>query len=254
MTEDVSTVPTWSWEHPEDWWVGLAECAELEPLPLTPPYSRATLESLGITGIEFGSWRSALPFSLSTDLIGVTDGKITAEPGRLYKVDGQSLFVPLDAREALPFEDGVFDWVYAEHFVEHISAAEAITWLTEVRRVLAPTGFARLTTPDLRRYVDSYLSAEGGFFTEHRDGLYQRGARPRLPERPAFMMNLIFYFWGHRWIYDFEELRYALGEAGFDPDTVVRKAFHEGAIAEVAMLDRETRRHETMYIEAGRAA
>jgi predicted SAM-dependent methyltransferase len=223
----------------------------LEPIALQPPYSRAQLSDLGITGIEFGSWRSALPYSLSTDLIGVTDGTVTAEPGRLYRVDGQSLFIPLDARAPLPFADDSFDWVYAEHFVEHIAATEAIFWLTEVRRVLAPTGMVRLTTPDLRRYVDSYLSADGGFFGEHRDGLYQRGARPRLPERPAFMMNLIFYFWGHRWIYDFDELRYALSEAGFDPETVVRRAFHEGALPEVAALDRETRRHETMYVEAG---
>jgi predicted SAM-dependent methyltransferase len=248
-----STVPTWSWEHPEDWWVGLAECARLEPVALEPPYSRAQLRDLGITGIEFGSWRSTLRYSLSTDLIGVTDGTVRAEPGRLYTVDGQSLFVPLDARRPLPFEDGSFDWVYAEHFVEHISAAEAIAWLGEVRRVLSPAGTVRLTTPDLRRYVDSYLSPDGGFFPEHRDGLYQRGARPRMPRRPAFMMNLVFYFWGHRWIYDFDELRHALVEAGFAPDSVVRRAFHEGALPEVAMLDRETRRHETMYVEAGAA-
>jgi hypothetical protein len=83
--------------------------------------------------------------------------------------------------------------------------------------------------------------------------LYQRGARPPMPRRPAFMMNLVFYFWGHRWIYDFDELRHALVEAGFAPDSVVRRAFHEGALPEVAMLDRETRRHETMYVEAGAA-
>jgi predicted SAM-dependent methyltransferase len=246
-----STVQTWSWEHPEEWWVGLAECESLEPLPLRPPYTRAQLEDLGITGIEFGSWRSKLPYSLSTDLVGVTDGSVRAEPGQLYKVDGETLFIPLDARQPLPFEDGCFQWVYAEHFVEHISAAEAIAWLTEVRRVLARPGTVRLTTPDLRGYVESYLSSDGGFFPAHRDGLYERGARPRMPERPAFMMNLIFYFWGHRWIYDFDELRYALGKAGFDPETVVRRAFHEGVLPEVAMLDRETRRHETMYVEAG---
>jgi predicted SAM-dependent methyltransferase len=249
-----ATVPTWSWEHPEDWWVGLAECERLEPVPLEPPYTREMLDGLGITGVEFGSWRSNLPYSLSTDLIGVTDGTVTAERGRLYTVDGRTLFIPLDARERLPFEDGVFDWVYAEHFVEHISAAEAIGWLTELRRVLSPAGVIRLTTPDLRRYVESYLSPDGGFFPTHRDGLYERGARPRMPERPAFMFNLIFYYWGHRWIYDFDELRYALGEAGFDADTVVRRAFHEGALPEVAMLDRETRRHETMYVEAGEGA
>jgi hypothetical protein len=107
-----------------------------------------------------------------------------------------------------------------------------------------------LTTPDLRKYVLSYLSEDGGFFAEHRRGFYERGARPTMPDRRAFMMNLVFYYWGHRWIYDFAELCYALTQAGFSPISIRPCSFREAIRPEVAQLDRPHRRHETLYVEA----
>jgi hypothetical protein len=73
---------------------------------------------------------------------------------------------------------------------------------------------------------------------------------PPMPERRAFMMNQIFYLYGHRWIYDLEEIRYALTEAGFAPDAVVERSYREGARPDVADLDTPFRRDETLYTEA----
>jgi hypothetical protein len=65
------------------------------------------------------------------------------------------------------------------------------------------------------------------------------------------MINQIFYHFGHRWIYDEAELRYALATAGFGPDCVVtRHEFQAGARPDVAALDTSFRRDETLYIEA----
>lgn len=45
----------------------------------------------------------------------------------------------------LPFEDGAFDLVWASEVIEHVG--DTARWLSEVRRVLAPTGRLLLTTP-----------------------------------------------------------------------------------------------------------
>lgn len=94
------------------------------------------------------------------------------------------------------------------------------------------------------------LSA-GRRLAEHRRRLVRLGAPPQeLPDRPAFWVNQIFQFHGHRWIYDHEELRYALRQAGFPANGVVDRPFREGAVPAMAMLDRAVRDDETLYVEA----
>jgi len=51
--------------------------------------------------------------------------------------------VPIDG--PLPFDDSSFDVVWASEVIEHV--ADTARWLSEVRRVLAPTGRLLLTTP-----------------------------------------------------------------------------------------------------------
>ena len=50
-----------------------------------------------------------------------------------------------------------------------------------------------------------------------------------VPERPAWMLNQIFFMWGHKWIYDFEEVRHVAELAGWDPEQVQQCAFSEGS-------------------------
>jgi predicted SAM-dependent methyltransferase len=204
-----------------------------------------------VTGIEFASFRTAHPAGLATDLAVLRSTEEAAELGPVYRVDGASLFTRLDIGRPLPFEDGAVDWVYAEHLIEHVPLPTAIGWLAEVRRILAPGGVLRLTTPDLRAYVAGYLEQDGrGFFAAHRRRLRMMRVGPPMPERRAFMMNQIFYLYGHRWIYDFDEIRYALGAAGFAAEAVVERRYREGARSDVADLDTSFRRDETLYAEA----
>lgn len=250
--------PGWDWEDTErlgERMVGLhedlARCEKLEPTGITEPYTREKLTEVGITGIEFAAWRTAHPHGLATDVIPPRDSEAATERGQLFKLDGQSYFVELDLREPLPFATGSVDWVYAEHLIEHVTVPVAVGWLREVRRILAPGAVLRLTTPDLRRYVEGYAGGDG-FFAEHRREVHAGGLGPPMPARPAFMVNQIFYLYEHRWIYDLDELRYVLSRAGFDPSTVRRRTCADGARADVAALDRPARRDETLYVEVTR--
>jgi ubiquinone/menaquinone biosynthesis C-methylase UbiE len=51
--------------------------------------------------------------------------------------------VPIEG--PLPFKDNSFDVVWASEVIEHV--ADTARWLSEVRRVLAPSGRLLVTTP-----------------------------------------------------------------------------------------------------------
>jgi predicted SAM-dependent methyltransferase len=225
-------------------------CQRLEPVDADPPYDRQRMERLGLAGLQFGSFHRRHPACLNADLRPLADrsGR-RSQRDRIVRVDQQSHFIELDATRPLPFADGAFEWVYAEHFIEHITRQEAAAWLREVRRILRAGGFARITTPDLRRYVAGYLEEDEAFFASHRQRMHGLWGLPPMETRRAWMVNQIFYFWGHKWIYDAAELRHAAGEAGFPAESFRECAFGQGRDPLVSSLDFELRSDETVYVE-----
>lgn len=65
----------------------------------------------------------------------------------------------LDIRQGLPFDDGAFDAVFANHVLEHLSPAQASAFVREVGRVLRPGGVTRIVVPDLEEAARYYLAA-----------------------------------------------------------------------------------------------
>jgi predicted SAM-dependent methyltransferase len=234
--EDTAASPEFLW------------CQQVAPSSWSLPLTREVLTGAGVRGVQFGCGGRLPKGVLNTDLVGFTDPRLEATaPGRVYRVN-DAPFVHHDVTQPLPTEDAAFAWAYSEHLIEHISQAQAMTWLKDVRRILEPGGLLRLTTPDLERYATAYVSRDEAFFAEHSRCIREFGL-PAMPTRRAFMVNQIFQFWGHRWIYDFDELVHVLSQAGFAADRVERRAFGESAIAEVGTLDSEVRRDETIYVE-----
>ena len=224
----------------------------IEVLPHEPPFPAAFVQELGLRGIHCGSARRLVPGWVNTDRMHLKawDETETA-PGRLACAEGTLHYLEFDSREPYPFEDGSFEWAHAEHFIEHLELDEVIAWLTDVRRILKPGGHVRLSTPDLRRYIEGYLDPGNGFFAEHRSRLSGMRAfrETSVPDRAGWMVNQIFYRWGHRWIFDFDEIRFAAEQAGFDPAGVIQQSFGEGKVAEVAAMDIESRNDESIYVE-----
>ncbi|MCO6432451.1 MAG: methyltransferase domain-containing protein [Deltaproteobacteria bacterium] len=167
-----------------------------------------------------------------------------------------SFFIRHNAETPLPLPDNSITLVHSEHFIEHVSISSAALWLSEIKRIVKPGGIIRLVTPDLARYIEGYNDPQQAFFAEHwrilanhpqcREACYRSGI---FAPRRAAMVNQIFYFWGHRWIYDFEEMVYLATLAGFDRDQVSHCSFHNGKEPELAALDRENRRDESLYVE-----
>lgn len=122
------------------------------------------------------------------------EGWVNVDLRKLPEVD-----VALDVRDGLPFRD--VDKVYAEHFLEHLDVDVAVDFLLDVRTILRPGGWLRLSTPNLDwvwRHV--YLG-------EHQDDA------PRILQ--AIRLNRAFYGWQHRFLWNRPLLGKALTACGF---------------------------------------
>jgi predicted SAM-dependent methyltransferase len=113
-----------------------------------------------------------------------------------------------DLRIGLPARAGTVSRVYSEHVFEHLELEDGVRLLADIRRVLRPGGIVRIAMPDLRALVDAYLG-------DWEDQTWlQNPAFDRI-DTPAHMLNVSMHEWGHRYLYDWDELRLRLQQAGF---------------------------------------
>lgn len=218
------------------------------------PYGRELLLRNGIRGINCGCGKLLAAGCLNVDQLSWSDGLGTSsEPGILLRIHyGQHVlyYMQQDLTQSFPFADQSFSWGYSEHFIEHVTLSEAIGWLREMRRLIAPGGLLRVTTPDLGKYIDGYADPGQRFFDLHRQELEKIGVdKAWVSRRRAWMVNQVFRYYGHLWIYDFDEIVHAAVAAGFDPARIVQKEFRSGALEEVCALDSAMRSDESLYVE-----
>jgi predicted SAM-dependent methyltransferase len=139
-------------------------------------------------------------------------------------------FVHHDAALGLPFADGVADFVYSSHFLEHLFKEEARHVLWESLRVLKPGGILRVCVPDLA----------------HAVALYGEGKKREMLENYFFVEDRSSYLARHKYMYDFGLLRTGLEAAGYE--NVQRQAYREGRTPDIRRLD--NRPGETLFVEA----
>jgi len=121
----------------------------------------------------------------------------------------QKLDLSWDLRNPLPFADNSVDFIFNEHFFEHLTVEEAKKVMTDIGRVLKPGGVMRIAMPDLESVVDHYLHlplSKDKVIKDYDLGFVQTRAE---------WINMSFRWWGHMWLYDWEELVRRLKEAGF---------------------------------------
>ena len=118
---------------------------------------------------------------------GWTNVDLEAHPGVDYV---------LDVRDGLPFRD--VSYIYAEHFIEHLTHDEGLRFLRECRAAMRRDGVLRLSTPNL----------DWVWMTQ-----YSRGSQRAVHD--CFAINKSFRGWGHQFLYNFETLASSLRDAGF---------------------------------------
>lgn len=190
---------------------------------------RETVSELRIARVHRAGCRIARRLSTRAEGVKLNLGSgLHPKPGWI-NVD---LFAPtadarLDLRRPLPFPDGCAAYIYVEHFFEHLNypqvidsmgwdleqpgvASEALRFLRESRRVLAPGGVLDIVVPDTEGMIDEYV---------------QRGRRPasgvdwwgpRWCDTALHRVNYLFRQGReHKYAYDEETISRVLASVGF---------------------------------------
>jgi predicted SAM-dependent methyltransferase len=134
-------------------------------------------------------------------------GWINVDNNSDHNID--QLDVNWDMRKPLPIDDNTVDFIFNEHFVEHLTPEEARVVLTDLMRVLKPGGIMRIAMPDLASVVNDYLNVplnKDPVIKDHGLGFIQTKAE---------WMNMSFRWWGHKWLYDWDELVRRFNEIGY---------------------------------------
>lgn len=222
---------------------------KIEPLPYDAPLTAELMKSLGIRGLHCGSGPNIKLGCLNTDFSSLVDQNgCTTKAGEIYLVDDSFYYLQHDATKPFPIQNNSFLWIYSEHFIEHIEQSLVVEWFKEMRRLLLPKGIIRVSTPDLEKYIRGYLDPKSVFFQEHVKRLKGLGFR-NVPDRPAWLVNQIFQLYGHKHIYDFDELVFTANLAGFSTNLARNCQYNSSALQELADLDREIRNDESLYVE-----
>lgn len=145
-----------------------------------------------------------------------------------------------DVKYELPFHDNSVDFVFNEHLLEHLTVYEALSLLKEVNRILKIGGVLRIAVPDLRLSMLNYFNPQW----KSESWINQYGFQNIIT--PAEYINIIFREWGHKYMYDNNELIRRLNEAGFSK--ISNCNINISTYNELRFL--ETRMESTLIVEA----
>ncbi len=110
-------------------------------------------------------------------------------------------------------------------------------------RVLKPHGVLRIAMPDLKNTVANYLKPKEQWIADTKE-LFEKFHLTYIKTQ-AENLNIAFRSWGHKWLYDEEELARRIEELGFKK--YVFCELHKSMHAPLNNL--ETRKESTLIVE-----
>lgn len=127
-------------------------------------------------------------------------------PGRVnIEVNHTDPDVHVDITKGIPYPDSSVSFIFAKHSFKHLPRPFSANFFRECRRVLRGSRVVRLTTPDLVKIIDAYLSRDccrwGDFWQ---------------PSKPGQTIYETFYSWGHQSLYNRSEMITLLKSSGIE--------------------------------------
>lgn len=171
--------------------------------------------------------------------------------GFLSKAHAAYTFPPgaihADVREGLEYPDDSVEYIYSSHMIEHLPRWQALDLARECARVLQPHGVLRLATPDLRRWVEQYVSGDASDGPTPADTLMQRlGMFYDVPAgRIQRFIRRVVSAAPHQWLYDSDSLAHLLREAGFA--RVEKCEYQKGSLPDLGFLEQI---EDSLFVEA----
>lgn len=147
-----------------------------------------------------------------------------------------------DLSKGIPFPDNSVDFIYNEHFIEHLSYKDGFAFMNEAYRVLKPGGVMRIACPDLNFWIEGY--AKDNWRSQEWVGLINAHWYPNR----CFMLNQhMREDGGHKYIYNYEGLSARLNEAGFFSHHIHQVQMNQSAYPELRNIDW---RGDSLIVEA----
>ena len=140
----------------------------------------------------------------------------------------------LDFRYKLKCNDNVFDGVYIEYTLEHLTPGEVFELLKETFRIMKPGAQLRIVVPDIKKYVRFYMgeNVDEKFSTTFDSGI--EGLR-------NVTQNYL-----HCSVWDFQLMAELLKNIGFE--NICEVQFDKGSNREI-IKDSIDRKWESLYVE-----
>lgn len=145
------------------------------------------------------------------------------------------------SRGVLPHDSNTVDFIFSEHFIEHITKEQGLKLLGECYRVLKPNGIIRISTPDLYELIDAYFDFDS--YPVSLPGTWE-------PASACDMVNEGMRLWGHQYLYSYSELKNSLELSSFK--IIVLRKYHQSFHDELRGLEIRPQFME-MYVEAEKA-
>jgi SAM-dependent methyltransferase len=148
----------------------------------------------------------------------------------------------VDVRNGIPFRDSSVSYIYSSHTFEHFTYEESHAVARECFRVLKRGGILRIVVPDLGIMVRDYLADTADPMASHKfvSRLLLAGSFRDFLHAGAH----------HKQMFDPRSLTNMLREAGFPEPEL--STFGNSRIAKILEIELESRRSESLYIEATR--
>lgn len=157
------------------------------------------------------------------------DGWINVDNNSDHNIE--KLDLNWDMRKPLPFPDKSVDYIFNEHFFEHLTVEEMKPVVRDLMRVLKPGGVLRIAMPDLEYSIKMYQDKDW------RKNPFLKKFGLEFVETRAEMLNMHFRWWGHKWLYDWEELERRLQEAGCKKSQIERAKISKSKHKELRDLE-----------------
>ncbi len=147
--------------------------------------------------------------------------------------------IKYDARGTIPYDDNSVDFIFSEHFIEHLNESEANYFFSECYRVLRPDSVMRTATFNINDIMKICLD-----WDKHKNS-YSNGI---FKDKGAIdFFNLAVYEGNlHHYMYDHKEMIRIIKRAGFTKfNTPLR-----GSSSYLDLKNLEWRENSTCIVEA----
>lgn len=154
--------------------------------------------------VQIGGGARSLPGFLNVDIVAPAD-------------------LIFDVREGLPVHDGGTEFVFTEHFLEHIDYPVSVKkFIAECHRILEPNGRLVIGVPDAEMIIGAYMKRDSAFRVRMMRNWYANRNNQAHFNTYIDLVNYVFRdqddtdkYTPHLWAYDLDKLVSLCTEAGF---------------------------------------